>query len=118
MEKLAMIRVCSLKPGEAVWTDPARDLTHFAVGERMASHDRDTFVVWTLCGSHDVPAGQAGTFLSEGRLTAPATVDCRACGLMHQNPHPPDLDAPIDGSREWPCSTNAPRRPDAPVPDA
>ena len=62
-----------LRRGEACWTDK-RDVTHWAVGDVMVSqHPRETMLVWTACGKHDVPAN--GAFYHEQDVT----VDCPLC---------------------------------------
>ena len=32
---------------------------HEAVGDRIFHDNRDTFILWTKCGSHDIPANSA-----------------------------------------------------------
>lgn len=44
---------------------------HAVEGAQMISDNHDTFLLWTVCGKHDVPAG-AG-------FKSRATVTCEAC---------------------------------------
>ena len=44
--------------GRVVWTD-RNGTTHWTVGDRLVPGVRATFVLWTACGSADVPADGA-----------------------------------------------------------
>lgn len=65
---------------------------HLCEGERMVAGNHDTFILWTRCGEHDVPAGKAST----GRFE---DVHCSKCVEAYQAPkcvrcedQSPDLD--------------------------
>lgn len=47
---------------------------HLCEGDQMVPFDRGTFILWTRCGKHDVPAG-------EGHIgpKAPDDVECEDC---------------------------------------
>lgn len=74
-----MIAVETLSFGQASWK--SRDGTvHAAVGERTHERDPATFLVYTACGKHDVPANHAATArLDDGRLVAPEAINCAGC---------------------------------------
>ena len=48
---------------------------HLCAGSRLAPHDRETFVLWTRCGQHDVPANAAWEKLPAERVTCSACLD-------------------------------------------
>lgn len=56
----------------AVWRDK-NDVLHRAVGDQMIPTDRGTFIMWTACGWHDVPANGAWLQTSED------IVSCDGC---------------------------------------
>lgn len=59
----------------AVWKDPQSDwVTHYAVGAQIIPRDPGTFIMWTACGSADIPANAA--WLVEGDTD---NVNCTAC---------------------------------------
>lgn len=60
-----------LDSGLAVWKDK-NDIIHWAVGDRMVPQDRGTFILWTDCGKHDVPANSAWYYTGE-------TITCEEC---------------------------------------
>ena len=57
--------------GPAVWRD-RNGVTHQAVGNQMVSFDRGTFIMWTRCGKHDIPANGAW-------ISTLDVVDCPQC---------------------------------------
>ena len=50
------------------------DLTHRAHGNRMVDTDPGTFIVWTRCGLHDVPGGEAWVDNGES-VTCPGCIE-------------------------------------------
>ena len=58
---------------DAVWTDK-HGVTHKAVGSRMISFDPGTFIMWTACGSADIPANGAWR-----RRDGIDVIDCPNC---------------------------------------
>ncbi len=54
------------------WEDPD-EITHVAEGAQMIATDPGTFILWTACGLHDIPAGEA--FFGDDNVTCPHCVD-------------------------------------------
>lgn len=55
-----------------------RGVLHLCEGSRLVPHDRETFVLWTRCGRHDVPANAASEKLPNERVTCAACLDIAA----------------------------------------
>lgn len=95
------ISVAELRLGEASWSD-LHGVVHYAVGERSIPHVPETFLAYSLCGLHDIPANAAETIRdSNGRLTAPdapTCKDCLAAVARIRGRHPPELER--DSARE------------------
>ena len=66
-----------LEIGTAIWFGGGE--THWAVGDRMVSTDRNTFILWTACGRYDVPSNRATYVIHED------IVDCNLCIEMKEN---------------------------------
>jgi hypothetical protein len=45
---------------------------HLCEGHQMAAADANTFILWTRCNLHDVPAGQARELAATDQVTCPA----------------------------------------------
>ena len=52
------------------------ELMHAAEGAQIIPGNRGTYIVWTVCGLHDVPAGKA--FRGDDKVTCPHCIDAVA----------------------------------------
>lgn len=57
------------------WQDK-NGVMHAAEGEQLAPPDHRTFVLWTVCGKHDIPAGRG--FASYETVTCPCCAAARS----------------------------------------
>ena len=46
---------------------------HLCEGDQMIPNNRDTFILWTRCGKHDVPANKG----YEGDISEVTCTECR-----------------------------------------
>lgn len=56
------------------WESPA-GIIHAAEGDRIVAHDPATFILWTVCQMHDVPAGRG--FKSHAAVTCPNCINAQ-----------------------------------------
>lgn len=55
---MSLAEVTTKYGSEIVWEDPDGTV-HIANGAQLVPVDADTFCLWTLCGSQDIPANTA-----------------------------------------------------------